>query len=479
MSYAHARRASNDKMADRKDTFTAFVLVLGLFHQAESLPDHLSLEQIQYFSSKTRYVPVDEPFAGMPDREQCEPRYVDVTVRHGTRFPSKGDVGKIEKMITRVNNLFSSASPFRSGELTLPVDENPFTEALDKLLSTVGEEEMYNLSRRLRDKFRSLLDVSYSAERFSFISTGTTRTIQSAMAFAYGLFEGKGRLGTCKFQPIAVESSKIDNDPLLRFFDVCPKYSVKVLENKTALYEFEKFKHSSPMRDVKERLSRRLAVNSSALSYSDAIGMYLACSFEVALYGKTKNWCTLLEKEDLLVVEYLYDLKHFWKRGYGYEISYKIACTLLSDIYQLLANASNHLHDKHGVFRFAHGETLQPLYALLGLFKDSEKLRADNFHEELRVTQKYKTSKISPFGANIVFVLYECNSSDGNPEQFKLQAFVNEVPITLPGCDKESLCPLGNFLHYYQEDVHKCDLQQLCKVESPRDFQEENRHGEL
>ena len=461
-------------------TFVALVVTgFQLFHQAEGLAAGLSAEELQYFSSKTRYIPRDQPFAGVPQNDQCKPLHIDMLSRHGTRFPSKGDVRKIEKMLETVNKLFSSGSPFRLGELTLP-GGNPFTMLQDKLLSTVGEEELYNLSRRLRRRFEGLFDVPYSPNRFSFISTGTTRTTQSAMAFAFGLFEGQGRLGPFKFQPVALDSSKIENDPLLRFFDLCPKYSREVSENKTSLYEFEKFKRSLPLKEVIENVAARLKTSSGALSPADIVGMYVACSFEVALLSKTNGWCALFDVHDLQVVEYLYDLKHFWKRGYGYEINYKIACTLLSDIHQSLVNASNHdyEHMKYGTFRFAHGETLQPLYALLGLFQVSEKLRADNF-DKVGPTQQYRTSQIVPFGANIAFVLYKCNSAAAaDPiHQFKLQVFVNERLVVLPCCGSESLCPLAKFLHYYNKAVQSCDLKEHCRIETQQDVN--NEHEEL
>lgn len=52
------------------------------------------------------------------------------------------------------------------------------------------------------------------------------------------------------------------------------------------------------------------------------IGMYIVCIFEVVIFNRENIWCFFFDKEDFLILEYLLDLKYYWKRGYGYLIIY-------------------------------------------------------------------------------------------------------------------------------------------------------------
>lgn len=121
---------------------------------------------------------------------------------------------------------------------------------------------------------------------------------------------------------------------------------------------------------------------------------------------------------------------------------------------------------------------MQKFFALLGLFKDKHQLTSSWWSssatsstsettassnsqstesEELDVyNRKYRLSKIGPFSANIVFILYKCPS-------YKIKAFVQEREIRLPGCSK-SLCELGEFFDTYNSIAKSCDVEKICKI---------------
>lgn len=464
-------------------TSVILLTCLGYFaKESEQLESSVLRKTHLKLASKTRY-----DHSGRQKRnvsfqtpKNCEPVHISMVLRHGTRYPSQNDVKKIDKMLKAVNEALNS-STLQIGELRLPW-ENLFSHTNDKLLTSVGEEEMYNIAKELLRRFSSLLSRPYAPQSFDFISTGTTRAAQSAMAFSFGLFEGQGNLGSTRFQPVAILSRAKDNDPLLRFFDICQKYLRRVVENETALHEYKSFKHGPEMRKVLYKVSNKMNVDSGVLSEENIVGMYTACIFEVAIYERENTWCELFDEEDLSVLDYMSDLKHYWKRGYGYPITYESSCPLLERIITSLKNATEVSHEDriYGAFMFSHGETLQPLYGLLDLFKDQEELRANNFLNQLE--RKFKTSYIAPFGANIAFVLYKCtegnNTSEDQTESlgshsFMIQVFVNEELIAVPCCGGQTECPLETFLHCF--DNKPCNLPFLCSVERPTEV----HHTEL
>ena len=113
-------------------------------------------------------------------------------------------------------------------------------------------------------------------------------------------------------------------------------------------------------------------------------------------------------KETFEVLEYLGDLKHYYKTGYGFPINYRQAAPLLQEMVQVVdALKTSPLGDARASIYFGHAETIVPLIALLGLF-EGPALTAEGFL--LSKHRAFRTSKIAPFGANIdrghIFVIF-------------------------------------------------------------------------
>lgn len=116
-------------------------------------------------------------------------------------------------------------------------------------------------------------------------------------------------------------------------------------------------------------------------------------------------WCALLTAEDLEVMEYIEDLKHYYRNGYGiYETSKAFGEVTLSDILIQLQNAKT--NGKKITAYLTDSTIMDMMVTALGLFKDvasiTGKLRNRN--------RKWKTNTISTFSSNILAVLnrYVC-----------------------------------------------------------------------
>lgn len=83
------------------------------------------------FASKTPYQKRNITFEAP---KNCEPLHISMVLRHGTRYPSRKDVGKIDKMLKVVNEAFHSSTQRRIGDLWFPW-KNPFSRSHDKLLA--------------------------------------------------------------------------------------------------------------------------------------------------------------------------------------------------------------------------------------------------------------------------------------------------------------------------------------------------------
>lgn len=62
--------------------------------------------------------------------------------------------------------------------------------------------------------------------------------------------------------------------------------------------------------------------------------MYEMCSFESAWYlTRYSPWCSLFDQEDGKFFEYAEDLKHYYSCGPGREMSKKLGCITLTDMF--------------------------------------------------------------------------------------------------------------------------------------------------
>ncbi|KJE93976.1 multiple inositol polyphosphate histidine phosphatase [Capsaspora owczarzaki ATCC 30864] len=507
--------------------------------------------------------------------EFCKPVHLSMTFRHGTRYPSTGDIRKLDKLLVELQTI----GPL----ITNPKHQwirgwqNPFLASDDKTLAPRGEAELFTLARRLVRKYSNVFIEPYHPNKYEFTSTRTTRCAQSAASFAQGVFEGNGRLGTTSHQPIAILSESVLRDNLLRFFDSCQLYVSGVIENKTAMAEQKKFLNGPVLQEIATSVAQRLhplpqqlpneevtdtkyrdkpwkqfkkkgkgaaaptaepaaptvadspieigtANDTIQLAPRTVVAMYLACAFEIA-FNNTARWCSLFSRDDLEAIEYMGDLKHYWGRAYGYDINLQSSCLLFKDMYtSVVQSARGENLLRRATFRFAHAETLIPLFAYMGLFKDEEEIRADNFAPESR-NRKFRASTMMPFSGNAGFVLYECDEAarqtaarqerdvlvheiantvklqqrllgrplpsareklgqlqlalaglqaqlqeveqrlqngSTSPVSHLVKFTVNERAMPLERCGGKELCPFDEFVAGYQPLVDACDFDGLC-----------------
>ena len=128
--------------------------------------------------------------------------------------------------------------------------------------------------------------------------------------------------------------------------------------------------------------------------------------------------------------------------------------------------------NKKGIFRFGHHGTVVRLLGILGLFKDEEPLKADNF--ERHTNRKFRNSRIGPFSTNIAFVLYECTpgvttAGDNNDgvrlpptlDRYMVELLFKEIPERFPFCSYD-LCSYDEVRNHYKRHIDLCDLKHVC-----------------
>ena len=434
------------------------VMLIGVFPLSNT-----AVLPLDHFSSKTAYNWTSS-FTALPHLQDdqlyalsvqgvtsCPAVHVTSVVRHGARYPGLGDIEDISEVHDK---LLDAMKPDLKPELRQWV--NRFPKNNDRELTTFGKEEQRNLGTRVATKLKTLLSAEDMSD-LKIVVSSKKRAKQSADAFLKGFSSVVGQNISASWPDMEV------NNTLMRFYDLCKKYIDTVDDNDTSRHEFNTFLNGPEVTEIKNKMAHSFQLSGDVLEVEDVLLVYKICGYETATFGSSP-WCQLLDEDALEVLEYAGDLDHFNKNGYAHDITWQQACPLVSDMFSVMdhviveknAGKSDYVV---GQFAFGHAETVGPLVASLGLFKDSEPLRADNFARQ--TNRKFRSSEILPFSSNVMFVLYECMPDDKSKSEYFLKLFVNEVETLIPGCQTLH-CPYDTVRERYQSQIDDCQFDKLC-----------------
>jgi len=334
----------------------------------------------------------------------------------------------------------------------------PYKETDEGNLVVPGQNELYNLGKRFNDKYQSLFpDNQYNPILYPLQTTFVPRVSMSGNAFGYAIFgEQEGHVGPGHYQPIYSFTDMKGKDINLRFFEACKKYvdhmnDTEIVENK---YKFAS-KYFPP---IAKRITEKIGASPHfVVAQQNITSFFDLCSFEYVIYNRTSTFCSLFEKEDFEIFEMYYDISAYYIKGYGWPLAYHIACPLVKDIVDKF-NAKIDGTDKvtKAFLRFGHAETILPLLARLGLYKDDFPLRWDTDLSILS-KRKWRTSQIASFSSNVVFLLYNCSN------EYRVEIQHNEGQVLLDGCNGEIFCPYNLFLNSLSY-INTCDFNSMCAL---------------
>ncbi|KAM9273388.1 multiple inositol polyphosphate phosphatase 1 [Morus bassanus] len=442
---------------------SALLLLLLLLLLPPLLPAVASAGLSSYFGTKSRYEEVNPhlvrdslslgPAAGgSRPPAACAPLQLRALLRHGTRYPTAGQIRRLGELHARLLRRPAAACPAAAD---LAAWQMWYEESLDGQLAPQGRRDMEHLARRLAARFPALFA---ARRRLVLASSSKHRCLQSGAAFRAGLGPS-----------LSLGGDEVDvevNDSLMRFFDHCAKFVALVEENDAAMCQVNAFKEGPEMRKVLEKVASALCLPVEELNADLVQVAFLTCSYELAIKNVTSPWCSLFSEEDAKVLEYLNDLKQYWKRGYGYDINSRSSCILLQDIFQHLDKAVEESKSSKPIsspliVQVGHAETLQPLLALMGFFKDDEPLRANNYVRQTH--RKFRSGRIVPYAANLVFVLYHCDQVKTSKEEYQVQMLLNEKLMSFHHSN-ETISTYTDLKDYYKDILENCHFKEECEL---------------
>lgn len=419
----------------------------------------------------------------------CSVIHLNLVARHGTRSPTKKRIKELDRLATRLEILLSDAKQntrLRSASLQnipnwLCGWQSPWKgKARGGELISKGEDELYHLGIRTRERFPELFDEEYHPDIFTIRASQVPRASASAVAFGIGLFSGKGNLGSGRHRAFAVTSESRASDIWLRFHDTCETYKEYRKSQEPAV---EKLKE--PILDeVSSALIARYHLN---FTKQDVASFWFLCKEEASLLDITNQACSLFNPFEVALLEWTDDLEAFILKGYGKSINYQMGIPLLRDVFQSMEQAilAKEEHHVRGSFekarlRFAHAETLVPFTCLLGLFLEGSDFKKMQSMKPLELPPKppqersWRGSILAPFAGNNMLVLYSCPGNDSkstissgfHSSNYFVQVLHNELPVPIPGCGHTDFCPFEVFKEKVINPHLKRDYESLCTPKS-------------
>uniref|UniRef100_A0A8D0FME3 Multiple inositol polyphosphate phosphatase 1 n=1 Tax=Strix occidentalis caurina TaxID=311401 RepID=A0A8D0FME3_STROC len=390
-----------------------------------------------YFGTKSRYEEVNphlvhDPLslgpaaAGARLPAACAPLQLRALLRHGTRYPT---------LHARLRRRPAAACPAAAA---LAAWQMWYEESLDGRLAPQGRRDMEQLARRLAARFPALFA---ARRRLLLASSSKHRCLQSGAAFRRGLGPSLS-LGT---DEVEVEV----NDSLMRFFDHCAKFVAWVEENDAAMCQVDAFKEGPEMRKVLEKVASALCLPAEELNADLVQVAFLTCSYELAIKNVTSPWCSLFSEEDAKVCIQLFSRSEV------------VSCVLLILQQPNEALLCSKPISSPLIVQVGHAETLQPLLALMGFFKDDEPLKANNYVRQAH--RKFRSGRIVPYAANLVFVLYHCDQVKTSKEEYQVQMLLNEKPMLFHHSN-ETTSTYADLKDYYRDILENCHFKEECEL---------------
>ncbi|KAK1130113.1 hypothetical protein K0M31_019797 [Melipona bicolor] len=402
-----------------------------------------------YMATKTAYHFVHAGKTRFQDVPNCRAKQVWMLATHGTRCPSEAETIEMHKLTEFQSQIINNHEVRNNGHMCNRDLENLKRWKPDEylaiqraeVLTPQGVEDMKLLARRLQSNFPQLLQPDTEHINYTFKTTDVREG--SIGWFIEGLF------GNREAVPVDEVSR---NDTLLSLYKTC-----NVWDNDSGNVSVEEviaFEEGTQFRNLIQNVSRRLGFL-YYISKEPILAMYDMCRYEKAwTVTKLSPWCAVFSKEELRVLEYREDLYYYYKAGYGREINAHLGCTLLQDMmnhfWKLEQNEDS--NEPNGVFYFDDIISLQNLLTTLNINKDHAQLTAFNYNDMAK--RKWRTSFMSSFGANLVAVLYRCDTSD---QPNKVMFYLAEKLVMFDGCDV-GLCDWEYLKQRFNPVLKQCDL---------------------
>jgi len=389
------------------------------------------------------------------------------------------------------------------------------------LITESGAHEARQMAERFRKVFPQFFDDTLT--NISVSVTQELRTAQTALEFAKAFASFRELNSVCTLDKFPetntydpTESAKVMNDDCfkrftskfkdgrLEFHKRCDGLSQQRFQQR---YGFD-LKEGYRTQFIADAVSKRLALEklsaqtklesgvpsqipvTTSLTPEQTHSIYEACRYESVARGRS-DWCKLFHDDEINFYEYLIDIDDFYNEAYGSNPLRQSSCEVLTPLATKLTLADLSIFNpQKGIrqesnFFFTHSAAIQRIIAAIHDLKDdpayhNATVLGNLKNRKVPQDRNWRTSLMTPFSANLAFVLYQCpnatvgsevsmareneeNDQDVNvglSSPLKIVTLLNEHPIIVDQCN-DYACDLPRLLRRGIFPL-ACDMSSIC-----------------
>ncbi|XP_050669497.1 multiple inositol polyphosphate phosphatase 1-like [Leptidea sinapis] len=393
----------------------------------------------KHFSSKTPYNLIRGDFRDSVVKiKGCKPTNIWTIIRHGKRSPGRR-FGKYMKETVTIKDFISKENSTLCAQ---DVDNLKNWQADSELfgkpssLTKEGYLEFYGIAKRLREAYPELFNNTEDDAKY-FLQSAIGHWVEDGVE---GFIEGLSNDNQLRIKPAPAL------DKVAAPFRKCANYSRLVRWGPTVYDEHDTYRLSKEYQKAKKRIEMRVGMS---LTYDNVSALYDLCRYTWSgIEMKPSPWCALLSPKDFEVMEYLGDLRHYYRNGYGNIYNIIMGEYVMADLYKQFKLATEEGGNTLTAY-FTHATVLDMTWSALGLYKDTKPITgAAGIHK-----RKWRTTYLSAFAANLLAVLYKCDND------FKVVFYRNEEPIKTM-CH-HGVCSWSDFENKFKPFLNTT-IEELC-----------------
>lgn len=335
---------------------------------------------------------------------QCKVTQANLLARHGERYPTDSAGEEMIENLSIIRN--------RTDKIEGPL---AFLQDYDyKALDSKNFEkeshygpysgllELYKLGSYFRDRYDDL----YDGDEIKFYAASSERVVVSAKKFAEGF------LGESYNESYVVS---IDEDD--------EKLGANSLTPVTSCTTYNKKEHKDLIDSLSDSYLNATAERLNKLSpginlTTDAVqSLFYYCGYGLNVDGSSEI-CEIFTTSDFLSYSYSKDVKYFYEKGPGNNMSEIIGSVYIDAIIDLLKDDNKNL-----TISFAHDTDIFYIVSTLGIFDGDLPVESQDFNH------LWKVSNIAPMAARLIIERLEC---DGEDDDF-VRIVMNDAVIPIPG----------------------------------------------
>lgn len=374
--------------------------------------------------------------------KQCKIEQVHMILRHGERFPVKGQGEIYEAIYSKFKN---HTKPF-TGELAFLNDYEYFVTDKDYYEKETtpfnshgpyaGTSTAMNHGMTFRNRYQELFE---DAEPLTVFTANSGRCHVTAEYFARGAFGEDYNDENVKWAILAEEEEFGANS-------LTPNVACKnfeMFENWDTVEEFD----TSFLSEARKRITKG---NSGLLTDSDVGQLIQWCAYEINVRGYSP-FCNLFTQDELVKNSYYSDLGFYYVNGPGHNLTATIGAPYLKATLDYLKEDKP---PQKIVLAFTHDTNIEHFHSALGLFEPEDDLPTDH----IPFPVPYAHTEIMPMGSRMYIEKYSC----GN--ETYIRHVVNDAVIPLKHCQDGPgfSCKLSDYDDYVTSRLEGKDYAKQC-----------------